>query len=126
MKSVFEDLASEADAVPPDALRLALSSVYDARGRFKTGEMEDATETIEAILGVLWLGSEEERSWFWAVLRPVVVHFGINSFFLKQTLAKGTRKVPIGVWLHCFLLLLQLICGVSTSAEGMPATWSPF
>lgn len=46
LKSVFKDFASsDADTIPPDALRQALSSVYDAKGRFKTGEMEDATET---------------------------------------------------------------------------------
>lgn len=54
LKSLFNDFASsEADTIPPDSLRQALSSVYDAKGRFKTGDMEDATETIEAILGIL-------------------------------------------------------------------------
>jgi len=40
-------------SLPPDDLRRALSRVYDARGRFRLGEMEDAAETIEALLGVL-------------------------------------------------------------------------
>ena len=54
LKSLFDEFAcSEADTIPPDSLRQALSSVYDAKGRFKTGDMEDATETIEAILGIL-------------------------------------------------------------------------
>ena len=54
LKSLFNEFASsEADTIPPDSLRQALSSVYDAKGRFKTGDMEDATETIEAILGIL-------------------------------------------------------------------------
>jgi len=54
LKSVFSGLdASEATSLPPDALRLALSKVYDTEGRFKLGEMEDASETIEALLGIL-------------------------------------------------------------------------
>lgn len=54
LKEVFSEFsASEADTLPPDALRLALSRVYDSEGRFKLGEMEDATETIEALLGIL-------------------------------------------------------------------------
>lgn len=56
LKSLFQDFAELSDtdsAIPPDSLRQALSSVYDAKGRFKTGDMEDATETIEAILGIL-------------------------------------------------------------------------
>ena len=44
---------SDADTLPPDCLRRALSSVYDAQGRFKIGDMEDAAETIETILGCL-------------------------------------------------------------------------
>lgn len=54
LKQVFSEfIASEADTLPPDALRLALSRVYDSEGRFQLGEMEDATETIEALLGIL-------------------------------------------------------------------------
>eukprot|EP00441_Pelagodinium_beii_P032088 CAMPEP_0197632918 /NCGR_PEP_ID=MMETSP1338-20131121/9435_1 /TAXON_ID=43686 ORGANISM="Pelagodinium beii, Strain RCC1491" /NCGR_SAMPLE_ID=MMETSP1338 /ASSEMBLY_ACC=CAM_ASM_000754 /LENGTH=470 /DNA_ID=CAMNT_0043204495 /DNA_START=50 /DNA_END=1462 /DNA_ORIENTATION=- len=54
LKSVFSGFdASEATTLPPDALRLALSKVYNTEGRFKIGEMEDATETIEALLGIL-------------------------------------------------------------------------
>lgn len=43
--------SSEAGALPPDVLRECLSDVYGAeRGRFRLGEMADATETIEALL----------------------------------------------------------------------------
>lgn len=54
LKEVFSEYsASEVDTLPPDVLRLALSRVYDSEGRFQLGEMEDATETIEALLGIL-------------------------------------------------------------------------
>ena len=54
LKTVFQEFEfSDADTLPPDCLRSALSSVYDAQGRFKIGDMEDATETIETILGIL-------------------------------------------------------------------------
>ena len=54
LKAVFQQFAfSDAETLPPDCLRRALSSVYDAQGRFKIGDMEDATETIETILGIL-------------------------------------------------------------------------
>eukprot|EP00930_Biecheleria_cincta_P083875 TRINITY_DN73377_c0_g1_i1.p1 TRINITY_DN73377_c0_g1~~TRINITY_DN73377_c0_g1_i1.p1 ORF type:complete len:482 (-),score=81.79 TRINITY_DN73377_c0_g1_i1:15-1460(-) len=54
LKHVFSEfIASEADTLPPDVLRLALSRVYDSENRFQLGEMEDATETIEALLGIL-------------------------------------------------------------------------
>ncbi|CAE7857731.1 slc35b2 [Symbiodinium microadriaticum] len=54
LKTVFQEFQfSDADTLPPDCLRRALSSVYDAQGRFKIGDMEDATETIETILGCL-------------------------------------------------------------------------
>lgn len=49
--------ASEESVLPPDVLRRALSRVYVARGRFQLGDMEDATETIEALLDVLHAGS---------------------------------------------------------------------
>eukprot|EP00928_Gymnodinium_smaydae_P030958 TRINITY_DN22878_c0_g1_i1.p1 TRINITY_DN22878_c0_g1~~TRINITY_DN22878_c0_g1_i1.p1 ORF type:complete len:618 (+),score=119.42 TRINITY_DN22878_c0_g1_i1:189-1856(+) len=39
--------------LPPDSLRVAMSHIYSTRGRFQLGAMEDATETIEALLDVL-------------------------------------------------------------------------
>lgn len=54
LKAVFTQFqVAEESSLPPDVLRRALSFVYNARGRFQIGEMEDATETIEALLGVL-------------------------------------------------------------------------
>ncbi|CAJ1389945.1 unnamed protein product [Effrenium voratum] len=55
LKSLFQEYAvstNSTDTLPPDCLREALSGVYDER-RFKLGDMEDATETIETILGIL-------------------------------------------------------------------------
>lgn len=55
LQALFEqmqDAEGGGGSLPPDDLRMALSRVYDARGRFQLGEMEDATETIEALLGV--------------------------------------------------------------------------
>lgn len=54
MKAVFTQYRfSEASTLPPDVLREALSSTYTKRGRFRLGEMEDATETMEALLDFL-------------------------------------------------------------------------
>mmetsp|Transcript_72162 Transcript_72162/g.169104 ORF Transcript_72162/g.169104 Transcript_72162/m.169104 type:complete len:420 (-) Transcript_72162:104-1363(-) len=54
LKSLFHEFAvSDRDVLPPDALRKALSLAYTVQGRFQTGDMEDATETIEVILGIL-------------------------------------------------------------------------
>jgi len=54
LKAVFTQYQhSEATTLPPDVLRNALSQVYTAQGRFQIGEMEDATETIEALLDAL-------------------------------------------------------------------------
>ncbi|CAE7201569.1 CCC1, partial [Symbiodinium sp. CCMP2592] len=54
LKSLFHEFAvSDRDVLPPDALRKALSLAYNVQGRFQTGDMEDATETIEVILGIL-------------------------------------------------------------------------
>ena len=54
LRSLFHDFAfSERDVLPPDALRRALSTAYTMQGRFQMGDMEDATETIEIILGIL-------------------------------------------------------------------------
>ncbi|CAK9068971.1 unnamed protein product [Durusdinium trenchii] len=57
LKSLFQDYAqSPSQSLPPDGVRRALSSVYAeaaAGGRFKIGRMEDASETLEAILGIL-------------------------------------------------------------------------
>lgn len=55
LKSVFSLLrdSEEDGAQPPDVLRKALSRVFVGRGRFQIGEMEDATEAIEALLGTL-------------------------------------------------------------------------
>jgi len=51
LKTVFKDYCfAEADILPPDVLRNALSSTYTRQGRFKLGEMEDATEALEALL----------------------------------------------------------------------------
>ena len=54
LKSLFHEFTvSDRDVLPPDALRKALSLAYNAQGRFQSGDMEDATETIEVILGIL-------------------------------------------------------------------------
>jgi len=58
LKSVFKEYKySEAESLPPDVLRTALSNIYTDRGRFKLGEMEDATETIEVLLDILHASS---------------------------------------------------------------------
>jgi hypothetical protein len=56
LKIVFKQYQfSEADTLPPDALRETMAYTYNTSGRFQLGEMEDATETIEALLDVLHL-----------------------------------------------------------------------
>eukprot|EP00434_Breviolum_minutum_P017486 symbB.v1.2.015433.t2/scaffold1121.1/size137196/1 len=62
LKSLFQEYnVSDAATLPPDGLRRALSSVYNAQ-RFKVGEMEDASETLEAILGILHACHVEDTS----------------------------------------------------------------
>ncbi|ELR23613.1 ubiquitin carboxyl-terminal hydrolase, partial [Acanthamoeba castellanii str. Neff] len=41
---------SEEAVLPPQVLRITLDSLYRAEGKFKLGEIEDAAETLEAIL----------------------------------------------------------------------------
>ena len=62
LKSLFHEFAvSDRDVLPPDALRKVLSTAYNMQGRFQTGDMEDATETIEVILGILHACSLSSR-----------------------------------------------------------------
>jgi len=63
LKALFQEYSvSEANCLPPDGLRRALSSVYFANGRFKAGDMEDASETLDALLGILHACHLEQRS----------------------------------------------------------------
>lgn len=56
LKSVFTQYQfSEVDTLPPDSLRTTMANTYTTSGRFQLGEMEDATETIEALLDILHL-----------------------------------------------------------------------
>jgi len=48
---------SQQEALPPDDLRVALSEIYASQGRFQLGEMEDATETLEALLDIVHASS---------------------------------------------------------------------
>ena len=89
LKSLFDEFAcSEADTIPPDSLRQALSSVYDAKGRFKTGDMEDATETIEAILGIMHAMCNQ-----WAYVKAHVISIHPQSLLKK----------PATRWCFCII-----------------------
>ncbi|KAL6053374.1 protein deubiquitination [Balamuthia mandrillaris] len=51
LKSIFVGYEFSEEAVlPPDVLREALSALYKKEGRFQLGEMDDAAETLHAIL----------------------------------------------------------------------------
>ncbi|KAF8821825.1 hypothetical protein IE077_001497 [Cardiosporidium cionae] len=53
MKNLFINFAfSDCDVLPPDSVRLALSKTYAINSRFKMGDMEDADETLEALLDI--------------------------------------------------------------------------
>jgi hypothetical protein len=56
---------SDEEALPPDTLRHALSRAYGSKGRFRLGEMEDATETIEALLDVFHAHTVYEQAGYW-------------------------------------------------------------
>lgn len=54
LKTVFKEYRfSKAPTLPLDVLRNALSSAYTTQGRFRLGEMADATETLEALFDCL-------------------------------------------------------------------------
>lgn len=58
LKCLFSAYESaDDDVLPPDRLRETLSKIYGSEGRFIPGSMEDATETIEALLDVIHANS---------------------------------------------------------------------
>ena len=91
LKAVFQEFASsDADTLPPDCLRRALSSVYDAQGRFKIGDMEDATETIETILGILHSCNVSQSG------RPGRGFFQSQADFVEQASDFGCHPMCLG------------------------------
>lgn len=66
LKSVLDKYQfSDEEALPPDTLRNALASSFGSKGRFRLGEMEDATETIEALLDVFHAHTVYEQAGYW-------------------------------------------------------------
>eukprot|EP01116_Phalansterium_solitarium_P004321 TRINITY_DN15304_c0_g1_i1.p1 TRINITY_DN15304_c0_g1~~TRINITY_DN15304_c0_g1_i1.p1 ORF type:complete len:367 (-),score=73.39 TRINITY_DN15304_c0_g1_i1:227-1327(-) len=52
LKLIFEQYSSaDRDVLPPTALRQALSDLFAAQDRFQLGELDDAAEALEAVLG---------------------------------------------------------------------------
>lgn len=66
LKAVMDNYqSSDEEVLPPDTLRRALSNAYGTKGRFRLGEMEDATETIEALLDVFHAHTVYEQAGYW-------------------------------------------------------------